>query len=149
MANQFRENLAVFEQNKGGSPFGKSSAESKSLEELCLSGNSFSIKGFEQIAKYCQSLKSFGIDKCGLDKNSYSRLQKCFSVAKNLRVLSLELNNIANHGIKGLLDYFQGSKILKYLNISENNLSQESIQPIANFIAGNEVLEGFECEKNE
>lgn len=118
------------------------------LEELNISGNPFSQKGIDQIAKVGQHIKSFGFDKCGIEKAVFQRFDRFLFVIKNLRVLSIEFNNIGNDGVKAVLSNLRNSASLYYLNISENMLTNDIITSIVQLLQDNHHLECLECERN-
>lgn len=118
------------------------------IEEMNLSGNFFSQKGIDQLMNYGQRVRCYGFDKCGLDKNSFTRLSRLIASAKKLRVLSIEFNNIGNQGMQALLDSLKRSPTLLYLNISENALTHEVLPSLVSLIQENTLLEALECDRN-
>lgn len=118
------------------------------LDELCISCNGFSEKCMDQLLKYGQRIRSFGLDKVGIDKKVCDRFQTFIMVMKNLRVLSLDFNNIGNQPISLILDRLKLSPSLFYLNISENLLTQDIIPQLKRYLSENKHLECLECERN-
>lgn len=118
------------------------------IEELCISGNGFSQKGMDQLMKYGQRIRSFSFDKTGLDKKVFEKFDRFLMVIKNLRVLSLEFNNVGNNGIKIVLDNLRISPSLIYLNITENLLTNDFVGTLTTFLTENKHIECLECERN-
>lgn len=119
------------------------------LEELCVSCNSFGQKGMDQIMQsHGRSIKSFGFDKCGLKINTMTSFRGFVLQMKDLRVLSLEFNNVGDEGIRPVFESLKFSKQLIYLNVSDNLLTASIVPTIVAFLKVNEALEALECERN-
>ncbi len=136
----FREREETGEASKTDTPW--------ELEELCISGNRFSQKGIEHIKEDGKGIRSFGFDKCDLDKSIFMTFDRLTMVMKNLQVISIDFNNVGNDGIKALLNSLRNSPRLTYLNISENLLTNEILPSITTFLRDNLKIECFECERN-
>ena len=98
--------------------------------------------------KYGQKIRSFSFDRTGLEKATFMKFNRFIMVIKNLRLLSVEFNNVGNEGIKVLLESLRNSPTLLHLNISENLLTNEIIPTLASFISENKGIESLECERN-
>ena len=148
LGKQNREKLEKIAENEERDETDRERVDILELEELNISGNPFSQKGIDQIAKVGQHIKSFGFDKCGIDKKVFIQFDRFLFVIKNLRVLSLEFNNIGNDGIRSVLGNLRNSASLYYLNISDNMLTTDITPAIVQLINENHYLECLECERN-
>lgn len=148
LGKQLREKNEKITENEEKDETDRDRLDLYELEELCISGNPFSQKGIDQIIKCGQHIRSFSFDKCGLDRSIFNKFDRFLMVIKNLRVLSLDFNNVGNDGIKIVLQNLRNSSTLQYLNISENMLTNDIIPSVVNFINENHMIEAFECERN-
>ena len=98
--------------------------------------------------KYGQKVKSYSFDKTGLQKSTFVKFNRFIMVIRDLRVLSLDFNNVGNEGIKVILDSLKNSPTLYHLNISENLLNNEIVPSLCSFITINNHIESIECERN-
>jgi Leucine-rich repeat (LRR) protein len=118
------------------------------IEELSLSGNTFEAAGIEGLKNHSSHLKVLALDKCSFERAAFDNIfELCFE-AKELKVLSLEFNNLGNSCVKKLLSGLATKKSLIYLNLKENQLTNEVMSDVVYFLTDNHIIECLELDRN-
>ena len=120
------------------------------IRELQINGNKLEHSGFGVLYKSTMKLEIeiFAINSCQTTLESNVLIPTFVQGAANLRVLSLENNNLQDNIGSLILKYATNSKSLKYLNLNNNNLADQSVEAMRNLISKNNSLECLEFENN-
>lgn len=118
------------------------------IKELQCNGNLMEHQGFNVLYKNLSStnIETVSMNNCQFQPETTFLLPNFIDGATNLRILSIESNNLADNIGALILQHLAKNKNLKYINLSDNPLDDKSIDALCNLITANRTLECLEYE---
>lgn len=118
------------------------------LKELQCNGNTMDHLGFNVLYKnLCRTnIEIVSMNNCQFLHETTFLLSNFVDGAANMRILSIEGNNLADNIGALVLQHVAKSKTLKYINVSDNPLDDQSIDALCTILTTNRSLECIEFE---